>query len=193
LDPDRWTEVHRTKDAIIYRNSRAMPRVWLVGEVKVVEPEESLRTITGDNNATFDPHKLALIETGGKPAPFLSQLSNVNVLSGASAKITSYKPNELKIETSADQPSFLVVSETNYPGWIALIDGKEEPIFQTDYLLRGVALPEGRHTIEMKYTAPAFWKGVYVSLLTLSILVSLAAYHLSNAKKHKYKDATHVG
>jgi len=181
LDPDRWTEVHRTKDTIIYRNSRAMPRVWLVGEVKVVEPEESLRTITGDNNATFDPHKLALIETDGKPAPFLSQLSNGNVLSGASAKITSYKPNELKIETSADQPSFLVVSETNYPGWIALIDGKEEPIFQTDYLLRGVALPEGRHTIEMKYTASWFWKGVYFSLLTLLIIVALAAYEFSKA------------
>jgi len=42
-------------------------------------------------------------------------------------------------------------------------------------------LPAGKHRVEMRYTAPAFWKGVYVSLLTLSILVSLAAYDLSRA------------
>jgi hypothetical protein len=188
LDPNRWTEVHRTKDTVVYRNNRAMPRVWLVGDVKVVGAEEALKTITGENDIEFDPRKTALIEAGGKSTPFLSQLSNGTVSPEASAKITSYKANELKIETSADQPSFLVVSEINYPGWITLIDGKKEPMFQADYLLRGVALPAGKHEIKMRYMAPALWKGVYVSLLALSILVSLAACELSNTKKHKHKD-----
>jgi len=193
LDPNRWTEAHRTRDALVYRNDRAMPRVWLVGSVKVVDAEEALKTITGECNIEFDPRKTALIETDGKSAPLPSELSNGTVSADASAKITSYEPNKLTIETSADHASFLVVSEINYPGWIGLVDGKEEAIFQTDYLLKGVALPAGKHRVEMRYTAPAFWKGVYVSLLTLSMLVSLAAYDLSNAKKHKYKDATHVG
>ena len=183
LDPNRWTEVHRTKDTIVYRNDRALPRVWLVGDVKVVSAEEALKMITGEGSIEFDPRKTALIEADRKSTPFLSQLSNGKAPPDASAKISSYMPNKLKIETSADQSSFLVVSEINYPGWVALVDGKEEPIFQTDYLLRGVALPAGKHTIEMRYTAPAFWKGLYVSLLTLSILVGLAAYEFSNAKK----------
>jgi len=184
-DPNKWAEVHRTQDMLVYRNDRAMPRVWLVGEVKVVNAEEALNAISGESNIEFDPRETALIETDGKSAPLLPQLSSGKSLSGASAKITSYKPNKLKIETSAEQPSFLVVSEINYPGWIAMIDGREERIFQTDYLLRGVALPAGRHAIEMKYTAPAFWKGVYVSLLTLSLLVGLAACNVANAKKRK--------
>jgi hypothetical protein len=175
-DPSRWTEVYRTKDTIVYRNDRAMPRVWLVGDVKVAVAEEALKTIIGESNIEFDPRKTALIETDLKSAPFLSQLPYGRFSPDASAKITSYEPNKLKIETSADQPSFLVVSEINYPGWIAMIDGKEEPIFQTDYLLRGVALPAGKHTIEMRYTAPEFWNGLYVSSLTLLILGSLAAY-----------------
>jgi hypothetical protein len=176
LDPSRWTEVHRTKDTVVFRNDRVMPRAWLVGDVKVAVAEEALKTITGQSNIEFDPRKTALIETDLESAPFLSQLPYGRFSPGASAKIISYGQNKLKIDTSADQPSFLVVSEINYPGWIALIDGREEPIFQTDYLLRGVALPAGKHTIEMKYTAPAFWKGMYVSLLTISILGSLAAY-----------------
>jgi hypothetical protein len=185
LDPSRWTEVHRTKDMVVYRNNRAMPRVWLVGDVRVVGAEEALKTIAGESDVEFDPRKTALIETDGRSVPFLSHLSNGNAPTDASAEITSYSPNKLKIEISADHPSFLVVSEINYPGWIALIDGKEEPIFQTDYLLRGMALPAGKHTIEMMYTAPAFWKGVYVSLLTLSILTSLAAYELLKARRFK--------
>jgi len=193
LDPNRWTEAHRTRHAIVYRNERAMPRVWLVGSVKVVDAEEALKTIRGECNIEFDPRKTALIEMDGKSAPLPSELSNGTISADASAKITSYEPNKLTIETSADHASFLVVSEINYPGWIGLVDGKEEAIFQTDYLLKGVALPAGKHRVEMKYTAPAFWKGVYVSSLTLSILVSLAAYDLSKAKKHKYKDATQGG
>jgi hypothetical protein len=193
LDPNRWTEAHRTRDAVVYFNSRAMPRVWLVGSVRVVDAEEALKTITGEGNIEFDPRKTALIEMDGKSVPLPSELSNGTVSADASAKITSYEPNKLTIETSADHASFLVVSEISYPGWIGLVDGKEEAIFQTDYLLKGVALTAGKHRVEMRYTAPAFWKGVYVSLLTLSMLVSLAAYDLFNAKKHKHKDATHVG
>ena len=187
LDPNRWTEVHRTKDTIVYRNSRAMPRAWLVGEVKVVGAEEALKTITGEGFGAFDPRRTALIEADGKSPSILSQLSGGAVSPLSTAKITSYKPNELKIETAADHPSFLVVSEINYPGWIALIDGKEEPIFQTDYLLRGVALSPGNHTIEMKYAAPAFWKGVYASLVTLMIIIGLGVYELLNRNRRLHK------
>jgi uncharacterized membrane protein YfhO len=123
-----------------------------------------------------------LIEDDGNSSSLLPQLSGGDVSPTSTAKITSYKPNELKIETTTDHPSFLVVSEINYPGWIALIDGKEEPIFQTDYLLRGVALAAGKHVIEMRYMAQAFWKGLYVSLLTLSILIILAAYEYSKRR-----------
>jgi hypothetical protein len=183
LDPNRWTEVHRTKDTITYRNNRAMPRAWLVGEVKVVGAEDALKIITGEGECDFDPRRTALIEADGKSSSILSQLQGSDVSSTSTARITSYKPNELEIETAADHPSFLVVSEINYPGWIAFIDGRKEPIFQTNYLLRGVVLPPGKHMIEMKYTAPAFWKGVYVSSLTILIIISLAAYELLNRNK----------
>jgi hypothetical protein len=164
-----------------------MPRAWLVREVKVVGAEEALKTITGEGFGAFDPRRTALIEADGKSPSILSQLSGGAVSPFSTAKITSYKPNELKIETAADHPSFLVVSEINYPGWIALIDGKEEPILQTDYLLRGVALSPGNHTIEMKYAAPAFWKGVYASLVTLMIIISLGAYELLNRSRRLHK------
>jgi hypothetical protein len=35
--------------------------------------------------------------------------------------------------------SVLVLSEINYPGWVATIDGAKAPIDATDFLLRGCA------------------------------------------------------
>ncbi len=182
LPPDRWKEVHRTSDTIVFRNERALPRVWLVGDVRAVGAEEALKTITGESDGDFDPRRTALIETGGKSSQVLSQLSGGEVSPNAVAKISSYEPNRLKIDTESEHPSFLVVSEVNYPGWAALMDGAETPIYQTDYLLRGVALPAGKHTVVMEYKAPAFWKGVYVSGVTFFIVIALAIYSYIGAK-----------
>jgi len=182
LAPDRWTEVHRTSDTIVFRNERALPRAWLVGDVKAVGAEEALKTITGEGDNDFDPRRTALVETDVKSSPLLSQLSGGIVSPNAVAKISSYESNRLKIDTEAEHPSFLVVSEVNYPGWTARIDGAETPIYPTDYLLRGVALPAGKHTVVMEFTAPAFWKGMYVSGFTLIVVVALAAYGYVGAK-----------
>src|SRR5262249_51935189 len=161
---------------IVFRNERALPRVWLVREVKAVGAEDAFKTITGESDSDFDPRRTALIEVGGKSSQLLSELSGGEVSPGAVAKMSSYEPNRLKIDTEAEHPSFLVVSEVNYPGWKARIDGVDAPIYQTDYLLRGMALPAGKHTILMEYRAPAFWKGVRVSVLTFFIVFALAIY-----------------
>src|SRR6266536_6089645 len=182
LPPDRWKEAHRTSDTIVFRNERALPRAWLVGDVRSVGAEEALKTITGEGDNDFDPRRTALVETDVKSSPLLTQLSGGIVSPNAVAKISSYESNRLKIDTEAEHPSFLVVSEVNYPGWTARIDGAETPIYPTDYLLRGVALPAGKHTVVMEFTAPAFWKGMYVSGFTLIVVVALAAYGYVGAK-----------
>src|SRR5262245_44641483 len=182
LTPDRWKEVHRTSDTVVFRNERALPRVWLVGEVKSVDAEEALKTITGESDGDFDPRRTALIEADVDSSYLLFHISGGEVSPNAVAKISSYEPNRLKIDTEAEHPSFLVVSEVNYPGWKARIDGVDTPIYQTDYLLRGVALPAGKHTVVMEYKAPAFWKGVYVSGLTFLFVIALAIYGYVGAR-----------
>jgi Bacterial membrane protein YfhO len=182
LPPGRWKEVHRTSDTIVFRNERALPRAWLVGDVRAVGAEEALKTISGESGGDFDPRRTALVETGGESPQLLSQLSGGQVSPDAVARISSYEPSRLRIDTEAEHPSFLVLSEIQYPGWTAQVDGVETPIYQTNYLLRGVALPAGKHTVVMKYTAPAFRKGVYVSGFTLVVVTAIAVYGYVSAK-----------
>jgi len=53
------------------------------------------------------------------------------------------------------------------------IDGQPTRIMLTDYVLRGVAIPSGKHRIEMRYRAPAARNGAIVSAISIFILLGL--------------------
>jgi len=86
----------------------------------------------------------------------------------------------LAIETVADKSAVLVASEVNYPGWEATIDGRPAEILTADYLLRGVIVPEGRHRVEMRYTAPAARHGAIITTFTLLALGGMVIFGRHN-------------
>ena len=154
---------------MIFRNTRAQPRAWLVTEAEAVDGEEALSRIRGESG-TFDPQNTALIEINPGELPDLPGGS----VSRDAARITHYTPNALTIETNAPIPTVLVLSEIFFPGWTATIDGNNTRIYLTNFLLRGVALPAGQHKVEMHYTAPAARNGAVISAITLIGIVGWA-------------------
>jgi uncharacterized membrane protein YfhO len=85
-----------------------------------------------------------------------------------------YEPTHLALETNAPTATVAVVSELFYPGWTATVDGVAQPIYLTNFLLRGVAVPAGQHRIEMQYRAPAARNGALISLCTLLLIILLS-------------------
>jgi hypothetical protein len=177
-DETKWRPVYNSDNILILHNERALPRVWLTPAAEAVDREEALRRIRGEGDP-FDPLRTALLEiepgkladlTGGRPSP------------NATARLVSYEANRLIIETDANTSTVLVVSEMNYPGWRATVDGQATTIYPADYLLRGVLLPAGRHRVEMQYAAPGARIGGLISLFTL--LLTCAAALVSRRRKH---------
>jgi hypothetical protein len=168
-----WMPVYEYDRVQILRNSRALPRAWLVGEAEAVNDEEALHRIRGESPQAFDPRRTALLEV---PPDELPSLPGGAVSTDSSARIVSYEPARLVIETSAPTATVLVLSEMFHPGWEATVDGRAKRILLTDYLLRGVALEPGQHRVEMTYTAPAARMGALVSAGTLLFLGGLFVY-----------------
>lgn len=168
LSRDKWRAVYDANDILILRNERALPRAWLVAEAEAVDGEEALRRVRGERE--FDPRRTALLEVSHAELP---ALPGGSIGSNASAQV-AYRPNGVAVDTYADTAALLVFSEMNYPGWTATVDGAEQPIFVTDFLLRSVPVPPGKHRVEMKYTAPSARAGAWLSLSTLLLLTSLA-------------------
>ncbi len=147
-----------------------LPRVWLTPRAEAVSSEDAFKRIRGQSEKLFAPKEVALLEA---PPNELSNLTADKLSEDSVARIISYEPNRLIIETKADKAAVLVASEINYPGWQATVDGQPAKIYTADYLLRGVVLTAGNHRVEMKYTAPAARNGAVISAFSLLLIVGL--------------------
>jgi uncharacterized membrane protein YfhO len=67
-----------------------------------------------------------------------------------------------------------VLSDNWFPGWHATVDGHAEPVLLADGALRGIAVPAGRHTVEMEYSPASIRWGSAVSLLAFLSLAAIA-------------------
>jgi hypothetical protein len=168
--PDRWEPVYDREGLLIVRNRRACPRAWLVAEAESVDGEEALRRIRGGGIA-FDPRRTALLEDAPGELP---QLPGGELASGSDARVVADEPGRLVVETKAQTPTVLVLSEMFYPGWEASVDGRAERIHLADFLLRAVAVPSGAHRVEMRYHATQARNGLIISAATLVLLAALA-------------------
>ena len=170
LSSGRWEQVHAEGRVAVLRNTRALPRAWLVAEAQAVDGEVALRRIQGVDATDFDPRRTALLEVAPAELP---ALAGGELAEGSGASVVSYGANRIAVETRADKPTVLVVSEIFYPGWEATVDGKPAPIHLADFLLRGVYLEAGTHRVEMRYNSPALRYGAMLSAFTLLLLGAL--------------------
>ena len=129
----------------VERNPMALGNCWFTDEVKfVANPDAEIKAI-----ADFDPTAVAFIdEEWKKVLPSVAEYSN-NADSTDYIRMTEYKsPGNLIYESNSTKPRFAVFSEVYYKTWKAFIDGKEVTPVRTNYILRGLPIPAGKHKIE---------------------------------------------
>jgi len=90
--------------------------------------------------------------------------------------IVSHKPNRILLSADIKRNAFVLLSEVYFPGWEATVDGRPAPVLRADYILRGVPVEPGKHTIELRYRSKIFLAGLAVSACSgLAVLIILAA------------------
>jgi hypothetical protein len=152
-------------EPVAQRNPDALGSVWFVREYKLVANADSELNALSD----FDPSKTVIIDQRfGDHTRGLS----LNYDSAAAIKLTSYEPNHLKYESSAASEQFAVFSEIYYDkGWKTFIDGKEAAHIRVNYLLRGMRVPAGKHTIEFKFEPESYRTGNKISLASSGAII----------------------
>ena len=163
----------------IYENLRALPRAWLVGEVLTVSEEEAFAAVTRSrlpDGREFDPRRHALVELPFAQEGRDATMTDDAAESGAqnAAEIVELSDASMEVTTQSSAPSFLVTSDIYYPGWEATVDGRAAQIFQTDYVLRGVAVPAGRHRVRFEFRPRSLAYGAGLSVASLLFLAGCA-------------------
>lgn len=148
----------------LYRVENPLPRVYMVDRATVeTDAGKVLRRLSAPG---FEPLKEVILDSDPsiRPSEALK----------ASAIVERYENSLVAIRTAADEPAILVLADSYYPGWKALVDDKEAKVFRANHFFRAVVLPKGEHRVEFRYEPRLFIIGVILSALTLVSIISIS-------------------
>jgi len=164
-------------------NQYANGNAWFVSKIqRVSSADDEIKALTAIKDTK---NEVIINET--EFGALLKESKSVFVKDSLAAiKLNEYKSNYIKYSSNNDNDGFAIFSETYYKdGWKAIIDGKEIPILRVDYVLRGIQVPAGKHTIEFKFEPQVVKTGSTVALISfiVMVLVIIAGVYFDNRKK----------
>src|SRR5205814_160816 len=142
----------------------ALPRSKLYPTWEVSTNDQ--RTLERLASPAFDPHKTVLVSN---PLPPLNAPSGTNEPKGT-VNYASYAPARIVLQTEAPFPSLLLNDKFD-PDWKVTVDGRAETVLRCNFIMRGVALNAGPHTVEFRFEPSN--KLVYVSVAAIGLGVLL--------------------
>ncbi len=146
LKPGDLTVVANTRDAYIYENPRALPRVmfafdWL--------PANFERLAKDGHWPYFDPRRTVLLR--GKQ-PLMSTLQPRPVsLPEAAVALQVYQNTEVQVAVDTPRAGFLVLNDVWHPWWFGAVDGKPADILRANVLFRAIEVPAGKHIVRFEF------------------------------------------
>jgi hypothetical protein len=142
LEPGDLNFLGRTKDAYVYENPRALPRVMLLGDWRLADFDELLRS----GWPGVDPRQTVLLEK--VPAGFSRSAA---VGEPGSARLLRHANTEVEVEVDAPGGGILLLNDVWHPWWRARVDGQETELFEANVMFRAVVVPRGRHIVRFDF------------------------------------------
>ncbi|MDH7604320.1 MAG: YfhO family protein, partial [Melioribacter sp.] len=174
-NPDGFVPVYQSANTFVYKNEKALPRVYFVDSVLAEKPLEILNAIKNDS---FDPQNKAYLEN----VDFKIEPKDTTT----NAVITKYQDEHITVETKSNRNNFLFFGTTYLPAWKAYIDGNQIKIYKTNYGFMGIVVPKGNHKVEFIYEPKAFKIGKNLSLiLNIILYAGIIAIVVMSRKKNK--------
>ncbi len=156
-----------------------LPRAYVVYHVERLERAGIMNRLLSPQ---FDPLNCHYIEQA-LPEAFAQLSANEEVFDantderlGDIARETTlleYTDTHITIAVDIPRPGYLFLSDVFYPGWKAFVDGIPAAIYRTDFVFRGLPVPEGKHTITFVYRPPRFFIGLILSLAALAGILAI--------------------
>lgn len=166
LDDPRLHLLRQNGDQYLYEIDQKLrlPRAYVVHQTILVPSHDAALGLL----PTLDLRRQAVVEGA---APLLSGSPEEDSL----VRVTDDHPDDLTILARLTEPGFLVVSEIDYPGWQATVDGQPARVYRTDGIVRGVALDAGQHVVHFWFVPPGLAEGEAIANAVQGPLLGLLA------------------
>lgn len=165
-------------------NSEAMGAAWFVNNIKWAKNADE--EILGLDN--FDPKNIAIVNI--KYKDIVKPIAQTDPEAKISLVSESNDIAHLTYKTSSKTDNIAIFSEIFYKdSWHAYIDGKEVPYFCANYVLRGLYVPAGNHTIEFICKSDILKRGNTIALIgSILVIICFAAAICYPIYKKKKRD-----
>ena len=174
---------------IIFPDSQDMPNVqlnpesngnaWFVNQIKYVDSaNEEIKALD-----SLDTKNEVVVRS-----EFKNQLKDFQFQKDTLAAIdlVNYKANEIAYESYSAVDQIAVFSEIYYEdGWNAYIDDKLTSHFRANYVLRGMLIPKGKHTIVFKFEPRVIEQGSMFGLISYGLLILISLVWFLKYRKEK--------
>ncbi len=167
-----YSPAYVNANVTIFENPRALPRAWIVHQVRANNNGEGLAQLA---TGSVNPLEVAFVNGDFTGLPQSDNLASPGVPSPPeSVKIISHQGDHIVAEVTAQASGLVVFSEVYARGWRATLDGKHTPLWRTNHALRGVEVPSGTHVIELAYAHKALTIGMWCTGLTAVALFGVS-------------------
>jgi len=136
--------ITRTKDAFIYENTAALPRVLFATHAQKANFEAIIKTGIWPNinfQTTVLLEQIIATKEDAQPKPAAKHTIIRNL---ASARILSYTNTVIEIATTSTTGGWLVLNDIWHPWWRAEVNGRVKTIHRANVLFRAVKVPPGK-------------------------------------------------
>ncbi len=158
--PDRpdLTRLFEGAGVDLFRSPNSLGRVRSVHAIETVAEVKQLAPRL--DNPAFDASRIVLLV--GTEAPKLETCEG-----GDQVDLDAYAPNRVRISADMRCRGMVVLADTFYPGWQAIVDGTPARIWEAYGAVRGVVVEAGRHQLEFRFRPVSVYAGAALSSLGL--------------------------
>jgi hypothetical protein len=150
---------------------------WIMSSALEADTADSFEPLLNLKVAyNFTPSSVSVV-----PNEYQNYVGSTSFTGQGTIELKSSSLNYLKYESDSPAEQLAVFSEIYYPaGWTAKIDGKEVEHIRVNYILRGLKIPEGKHTIEFVSNRTTYENGYKFAKISSWIILILLLAGLSH-------------
>ena len=154
---DFTTQFNSAGPYSLIRFDGALPRAKLFSQWQVqTNDATTLETLA---KREFDPQATVIVN-----APIAPSAAALGQAAGE-VITQSYRPKEIRLTAQATDDSVLLLNDHWSAHWRVTVDGQPAELLRCNYVMRGVRLSPGSHTVVFRFQQPMTW--LYVSLASL--------------------------
>ena len=170
--PERFRFLYASGDTDVIESLTALPPAYLVPVLGIEVIPDETRQLQRVKDPNFDAeHHVILPEPSPIPAP---APSHTMALTTPKVEWTARNANGFEIDVNTHQPSVLVVSQVDYPGWKAFVDGRSVRMTRANYAFPAIFISPGPHHVRFSFEPWTFKLGLALSSVAAVILGLMA-------------------